>query len=112
VAEHAQGSVILNAQSKALWDATTQVQEPQSAQYWNLYPNPANDRLYIANLKGGERIELVQVDGRQVFEKQLSESETVRSISAIDANLASGTYYLRVSKDGKLTDTEIVIILR
>lgn len=112
VAEHFQESYILNANSKALWDATAQVKNPQSVQYWKLYPNPANDRLYITNLKGGERIELVQVDGRQVFEKQLSESETVTSISAIDANLASGTYYLRVSKDGKLTDTEIVIILR
>lgn len=112
VAEHAQGSVILNAQSKALWDATTQVQEPQSAQYWNLYPNPANDWVYISNLKGGEKVELIQVDGRQVFEKQLSASETVATISVVDANLASGAYYLRVLKDGKLTDTRIVLIQR
>jgi len=112
VAEHAQGSVILNAQSKALWDATTQVQEPQTAQYWNLYPNPANDWVYISNLKGGEKVELIQVDGRQVFEKQLSASETVATISVVDANLASGAYYLRVLKDGKLTDTKIVLIQR
>ena len=68
--------------------------------------------MYISNLKGGERIELVQVDGRQVFEKQLSASETVATISVVDANLASGTYYLRVSESGKLTDTKIVLIQR
>ena len=68
--------------------------------------------MYISNLKGGEKVELIQVDGIQVFEKQLSASETVATISVVDANLASGAYYLRDLKDGKLTDTKIVLIQR
>jgi hypothetical protein len=110
VAEHAQGSVILNAQSKALWDATTQVNEPQSAQYWNLYPNPANEMVYISNLKGGERIELSSLAGRLLASIDIKQGETAIQMSLSNLGIAPGVYYLNVVSATGLTSTQALII--
>jgi hypothetical protein len=98
VAEHFQESYILNANSKALWDATAGVQDKMSSLAFTMYPNPAEDKVYLAQLQGGDNIEILSSDGRKVFTQTLQQGETQLELSTREIGLGQGLYYLRVSR--------------
>jgi minor extracellular serine protease Vpr len=43
---------------------TTSVQEVSAVNYWNVYPNPTTDDVFVAGLTGNESYELLSLDGK------------------------------------------------
>lgn len=71
-----------------------------------VYPNPANEVLFFANLPDDSRIEIFSVVGNQTmrFEKCVSEID----VSGLD----SGVYFIKVFKDKALAKVQIFMISR
>ena len=75
-----------------------------------LYPNPANEMVYISNLKGGERIELSSLAGRLLASIDIKQGETAIQMSLSNLGIAPGVYYLNVVSATGLTSTQALII--
>jgi hypothetical protein len=85
-------------------DLITGVAE-NSVQDISVYPNPANDKLFILsdNIKN---VEIFNLLGKVVFE-----TETINPNGSIDiANLPKGTYIVRITKDNSVISKKINII--
>lgn len=69
-----------------------------------LYPNPAQDIVYINNGEGAT-VQMFDVLGKSVLTKTgISNNEGIQV-----SGLQSGVYFMRISKDGKLTTKKFVI---
>ncbi len=77
------------------------IHEKYSTSKSYLYPNPANDKLtLISEIAVNAQIEIIDNQGRQVLEKQLSQ----KSSHDIDIKqLESGLYFLRINNDQKIS---------
>jgi hypothetical protein len=63
----------------------------------NVYPNPADDKVYIETQTQTVNIEIYDIYGR-VQNLRISESQNLR-ISIDVANLKSGIYFVKVNTD-------------
>lgn len=69
-----------------------------------LYPNPAQDIIFINNGKGAT-VQMFDVLGKSVLTKtEISNNEGIQV-----STLQSGVYFMKISKDGKLTTKKFVI---
>ncbi len=69
------------------------------------YPNPVREKLFLeVGTDNLVRIQLFDVSGRLIFENGQFQSE-----SSIDfSKLGSGTYYLKIEREGKALTREII----
>jgi hypothetical protein len=80
----------------------------QFAQSVNVYPNPANDQVWIdlGSVYGHVTISLIDIAGR-VVQDQVIESTNMTSLNT--SELSAGSYLLKVSADGQSTFTSLII---
>jgi hypothetical protein len=74
-------------------------EEPMLQNSISLYPNPAQDKLYIEfseQIGSDAKIEMYDVTGKKVYEMQLKANNQKTEISNL--NLSNGIYFYRISK--------------
>ncbi len=73
-----------------------------------LYPNPAGDVLYISDVNGLEKVEIISVVGNVV--RSAGNFGSARGEAAIStAGLPSGLYFVRLYEKGKETTSRVII---
>ena len=74
----------------------------------NVYPNPANDALFISinNIKIMDRANMLLFDvtGQKVMEQRITQNTTKVDIS----NLSKGIYFLKTTVDGQVSTVKII----
>lgn len=74
----------------------------------NIYPNPANSTLYISDVTGIERAEVISVVGNVVM--SVNNFGTSRGEAGIDiSNLPSGLYFIRLRGSNKDITTRFIV---
>ncbi len=68
-----------------------------------IYPNPATNKIYFKGLLNKAVVEVFALDGRQLS------SKTVTNNSALDLNVSSGIYVLKITSDGKSMVKKIIV---
>lgn len=84
-------------------DCTLDIPENQWVEF-KLYPNPAQDQLYISGIKGNEKLEIFDIQGRIL--KQSNELTDGKSIDISD--LSTGIYWVRLSAQGETTIKKLI----
>ncbi|KAF0202545.1 MAG: hypothetical protein FD170_1719 [Bacteroidetes bacterium] len=73
-----------------------------------IYPNPANNMLYINDITGIDRADIISVVGNVVM--RINNFSTSRGEAGIDiSSLPSGMYFIRLSGSEKETTTRFII---
>ncbi len=67
----------------------------------SIYPNPANDLIFIENHNNELRIEISNSVGQIVYKTQLNTSETIRQIDI--SGFAKGIYFLKVQNEENIS---------
>lgn len=81
---------------KLILDGETSTKsEIVEAEKLKIYPNPANDVVYIEGAEKGATISLFNIAGKELTKKVASEETNEVNVSS----LANGTYLLRVGKN-------------
>jgi len=62
-----------------------------------LYPNPAQEEIYIENLTTTAKIEIYTISGKKLLQQQVNSSTESINIS----NLSAGIYFYAFKQDGK-----------
>ncbi len=79
-----------------------------------IYPNPANDVINIRfnfDISGGYNIEVIDINGASIVNKQINNSAENGSIIPVPVNhLANGIYLLKIIHDGKNYSKQFIII--
>lgn len=88
--------------SLALTEASTSSLDETKKAGFGMYPNPANDMLYVSPGKSGAyTISVTDLNGRELLRRR----ETAQGQSAVIAlplhQLPSGTYFVRVNSNGQ-----------
>ena len=91
---------------------TVKMQLTDKSAYVQLYPNPANNILFLA-FSGdivGKKASMVvlSADGRTLMKKKVTALGTVESI--VTASFAKGMYYVQIISDGAIVNKPVVII--
>lgn len=68
----------------------------QLFEYFEFYPNPVEDILYITNSETIEQIEIFDVAGRRVVERQFNQADLILNVE----ELSTGTYLLKAKVGG------------
>jgi uncharacterized repeat protein (TIGR02543 family) len=79
----------------AQWTKTVSINEVKTANLI-LYPNPADERVSIAGLRGGERISITDVSGRSVLVRWAANTTETLFVG----RLRKGVYFVHVVGDG------------
>lgn len=58
-----------------------------------LYPNPANQKIFILGLKGESQIKIHDINGRVIFNTKTSQSEIMLDVSILN----TGVYFVNIS---------------
>jgi Secretion system C-terminal sorting domain len=72
----------------------------------NIYPNPANTFIYIANIGGRGILRIYDQSGRSVLEAPLEGDQQQVNVST----LSTGSYYARIDREGKVQYQQVLII--
>lgn len=75
-----------------------------SEDYYNIYPNPADNLLYITINKQCD-IQLLDINARQIFKFENLGKSTVIDIN----NLSSGIYFIRAKNDCSVSTQKLII---
>ena len=73
----------------------------------DVYPNPANNSItyqFDQSLDGKAIISIVDIAGRQVYTEQVDAVKGVNQVTTNISQLASGVYYLRISKADSVSE--------
>lgn len=111
VSESINGDVTGNHGNTDLWvvklSTLTNVRDGKnSANSINIFPNPANDILYIENISAKTTIKIYDISGRLVT-TQKSNQQNVLTINT--SNLQNGIYLLEVSDENSRSFERVVI---
>lgn len=68
-----------------------------------VYPNPTTNKIYFKGLIEETVVEVFSIDGRQLSTK------TVTNNSALDLNVTSGIYLLKITSDGRSMVKKIIV---
>jgi subtilisin family serine protease len=69
---------------------------------WSIYPNPANENIYISNFPSSiQEVELIDLSGKVIRKKLENNSISLQ-------NLQSGTFWLRVMVNGKIEQQKFI----
>ncbi|MFT4205216.1 MAG: T9SS type A sorting domain-containing protein [Chitinophagaceae bacterium] len=88
----------INGNSSAVLDYSFTDATPLSG---TLYPNPATSAVNISNVKTGQQLRIVDIEGKAYWTATVTASPQQTSVS----NLASGVYFLQVLENGKIAST-------
>jgi hypothetical protein len=86
-----------------VWDQNLSVDEANEL-HVKIYPNPADNRVYIKGILSYVEIEMFSVEGQKLSSFKLSSDS-----SYIDLNLPSGIYLMQIISEGKSSIQKIVI---
>ena len=84
------------------WDENLNVDDVNRLDV-KVYPNPAENRVYIKGVQGNAKIELFSVEGRKLANLKMDAQYY------IDLNLPSGMYLMQISSENKSSIQKIVI---
>ena len=76
----------------------------------SVFPNPASDKLFIKldkNAQGTFNAELLTLDGKSIFSKQLNTNLETNSIDL--SSVTSGVYFVRVSNKEGVYNQRIIV---
>ncbi|WP_299889210.1 endonuclease [uncultured Lacinutrix sp.] len=68
-----------------------------------LYPNPASNQFFVSGLKEESELVIISSDGRELY------SGVLKNKKAINLDLSSGLYLVRIKSEGKITTKKLVI---
>ncbi len=74
----------------------------------NIFPNPANTELYVANAKANSIFYLQDITGKIIYQQQLISSNSLIDMS----NFESGIYITRITENDNVIRTEKLVISR
>ena len=60
-----------------------------------LYPNPAKDKIYISGLKNAEKISIIDINGKLVYNENFA-NRSVSKYSIDISKLKQGTYFVKI----------------
>ncbi|MES2681371.1 MAG: T9SS type A sorting domain-containing protein [Bacteroidota bacterium] len=86
-------------------------QENKKEINFNLYPNPASDRIYIScndNFTGKVNLQISDVSGLTIFSEQVAAS----SFAVDTTSLAAGVYTVTISKDDYRAVKKLIVLPR
>ena len=87
---------------------TTGIQSVNGSENFSIFPNPANDNLYIlSNAKGNVEITIININGQVVY-KETKEGTTMMTLNV--SNLNSGIYSVQIKSDIEVKTSKIQII--
>ena len=98
-----------SVQSEMVYFDYTSVEEIGENQQIKIYPNPANDLMYVdlQAINGTSNIQLFDLNGREI---DLGNSEDSLGVVEIDVSgLGAGTYLLRISNDAFVFNHMVII---
>lgn len=79
----------------------------------SIYPNPTTDfvhlNLFVKESHADNRLRLLDVNGKQVMELNLSEVSGLRDVTISTGGLSAGVYIIRLEVDSGLTVSRLVI---
>jgi uncharacterized delta-60 repeat protein len=73
--------------------------------HFELYPNPANDIIFLKNLEKGSVIKLMDNSGKKIWIKQIEGNQTHENIS----ELVSGIYFVQLEHNGLIATKKLVV---
>jgi hypothetical protein len=82
-------------------DDPTSIIDVPATQTLEVYPNPVKDKLFIESDGTIQKVELVDLTGKNVFSRKINASET----SINTAHLSKGYYILKVTNKNNLSET-------
>lgn len=94
-----------NSDSILITISTDDVGIEKTSVQWNMYPNPANDILTISAMSDINTIELLNTIGEQILIRQVNSM----SFTMNTAEVAEGTYFVRLSTDNGQTIKMLVV---
>jgi hypothetical protein len=84
--------------------STAGIKDVNQVQF-NMYPNPANDSFNI-DVEGGDAdVQIIDPNGREMFNTKLTSGHQIIDISMLD----SGVYFVKVVVNGKVSIQRLVI---
>lgn len=84
------------------WFSTLGINDVTDLKF-QMYPNPANDRITISGIKGNAKAEVYSYTGQLVANQNFSET------TVLQLNLPSGIYFVKVTSDNKTTTQKLII---
>lgn len=72
---------------------------------FQIYPNPASDRITLGNLPDNAKVEIVDINGREVFATHSAGNE----LTIDNAHLTPGIYLVRITSDKGIGTQRLVV---
>jgi photosystem II stability/assembly factor-like uncharacterized protein len=88
-----------------VYGAVSGISELDLESHAQLFPNPANEKVSIANVPAGSRITLMDMNGKCIY-SGLCENELM---TINTSGLESGIYCIRINYDGAVANKKLVI---
>ena len=79
--------------------------DPELANYFSFFPNPANDVLFIKNKKEEAWVQLIDVNGKILLETNLTEGDNQVNI----ASVPTGMYFLKLRMEDSFFTKKVLI---
>jgi len=86
----------------AIWNQPLEIEDLDKL-HIQIYPNPATNKIYFKGLLTEAVVDMYSFDGRQLS------SNRVTNNSALDLNVNSGIYILKISSEGKSSIKKIIV---
>lgn len=80
--------------------------DEQTANNFNIYPNPASSSISINNLKIGSTLQLTDMTGKTVFETVVSSSEMTFDVN----NLNNGIYFVQLMNNSEVSTSKKLVV--
>ena len=84
---------------------------PQYKVYFNVYPNPTKDLLYIESgaIESQSKLQLFDLSGKVIWEKDLLKN-TFEHVPLVTSNFARGIYFLKLHSKLHISPTQKVVL--
>jgi photosystem II stability/assembly factor-like uncharacterized protein len=81
----------------------------ENALSFNIFPNPCDEKLAISDMQlaGGDRVEVLDINGRLIINKSIKETTDRLEIST--AELVNGLYFFRIVKGNNIYTRKFVV---
>ena len=86
-------------------DDLTNVHNLELTDYYAVYPNPANELLFVENKKENGFLQLIDINGKVLLESNLSEGQNQINIAAIP----TGMYFLKMNYEDSFFTEKLMV---
>ena len=80
-------------------------EEPQ-ATTWNMYPNPANENIYVTNIEDNAKVEIYNLNGQLIYSNYQTNNKQL-NINVSDWE--NGIYLIKINSESSLKTKKIVV---